>query len=222
MKNILKLSLLGAALLAPSSLSATTFADGGFEAQGNGVGLNFCYFPGCPAGAWTGTDGGGIADEQNGAFPGTPTPEGTKYGFIQGTGMLSQTFTAGSSGLFSLSWLDAGRRQAGPNPATTGIQTYSVFLNTVSLGQFGTTTGQLFQERSGLTPFSLVANSAYTLTFAGGTVNGATAYIDRVAFTEVTAAAVPESATWAMLILGFGAVGSAMRRHRRAPQPALA
>jgi hypothetical protein len=31
-----------------------------------------------------------------------------------------------------------------------------------------------------------------------------------------TAAAVPEPATWAMMIIGFGAVGSAMRRRRTA------
>jgi hypothetical protein len=51
--------------------------------------------------------------------------------------------------------------------------------------------------------------------------------IDRITFDAVNvvggpvAGAVPEPATWAMLILGFGIAGSAMRRARR-NQPALA
>jgi hypothetical protein len=32
---------------------------------------------------------------------------------------------------------------------------------------------------------------------------------------SINAPAVPEPATWAMLLLGFGAVGAALRRHRR-------
>ncbi len=38
----------------------------------------------------------------------------------------------------------------------------------------------------------------------------------RLTVTDVTAGAVPEPATWAMLIAGFGVIGGAMRR-RRAP-----
>jgi hypothetical protein len=36
----------------------------------------------------------------------------------------------------------------------------------------------------------------------------------------VVVARVPEAATWAMLILGFGLVGAAARRHRVAPAQA--
>ena len=45
--------------------------------------------------------------------------------------------------------------------------------------------------------------SLYSLSFSKGIVNGLTG-------------AVPEPATWAMLILGFGVIGSAMRRRRAA------
>ncbi|QMW24460.1 PEP-CTERM sorting domain-containing protein [Sandaracinobacteroides saxicola] len=35
-------------------------------------------------------------------------------------------------------------------------------------------------------------------------------------FNDITGSAVPEPATWAMMIIGFGLVGSAMRRQRLA------
>jgi len=51
-------------------------------------------------------------------------------------------------------------------------------------------------------------------TFSGNFANGARLFgIDNLTFTpNATTGAVPEPATWAMMLLGFGAVGSAMRR----------
>jgi hypothetical protein len=56
----------------------------------------------------------------------------------------------------------------------------------------------------------LLADGSYTLTFVG---NGSGSFGGAVAFS-----AGPEPATWGMMLLGFGAVGFAMRRRRR---PAL-
>jgi hypothetical protein len=56
----------------------------------------------------------------------------------------------------------------------------------------------------------LLSNGSYTLTFIG---NGSGSFGGNVSFS-----AVPEPATWGMMLLGFGAVGYAMRRRRR---PAL-
>lgn len=54
----------------------------------------------------------------------------------------------------------------------------------------------------------------YTLNFTGSNPNGG-------AFTgNVTISAVPEASTWAMMLLGFGAVGMTLRSRRR--RPALA
>ena len=56
----------------------------------------------------------------------------------------------------------------------------------------------------------LLGNGSYTLSFIG---NGSGSFGGNVSFS-----AVPEPATWGMMLLGFGAVGYAMRRRRR---PAL-
>jgi len=53
-----------------------------------------------------------------------------------------------------------------------------------------------------------------------GELNGSTAY-ERLIFT-FTPGAVPEPSTWAMMLLGFGGIGIAMRRRRRSPLAQLA
>jgi hypothetical protein len=50
----------------------------------------------------------------------------------------------------------------------------------------------------------------------GGTYTGCG--LQEVVFAEGDPTAVPEPATWAMMILGFGAAGSVLRRRRMAPQ----
>jgi hypothetical protein len=202
---------------AAATLLGTTanaqLADGGFETQAAIVG-NYCYFgiatpggPACPTGAWTGTSG--LQDEGNGAWPGLPSPDGSKYGFVQGQGTLSQTFTADQSGTFTLEWLEAARPQNG-GPA--GNQSYTVTLGSFDLGTFSTTSAQPFTARSGSTTFALQSGQSYTLTFTGLSTGDNTSYIDAVRL----AAAVPEPTAWAMMIGGFGMLGAAARRRTRA------
>jgi hypothetical protein len=54
-----------------------------------------------------------------------------------------------------------------------------------------------------------------------GCNQGGTSYsgcgVQEMAFAEGIAGAVPEPATWAMMILGFGAAGATLRHRRRAP-----
>jgi PEP-CTERM motif len=52
--------------------------------------------------------------------------------------------------------------------------------------------------------------------------NGYNVGIDNLAFRLGAPGAVPEPATWAMMLLGFGLVGGAMRRRKSAAQLALA
>lgn len=63
---------------------------------------------------------------------------------------------------------------------------------------------------------AMLGVGTYTFNLAGSNANMSGALTGNV---TITASAVPEAATWAMMILGFGAMGLMIRRRRR---PALA
>ncbi len=204
------------ALVASPAVAATQLVDGGFEDQAAAVG-SFCYFSQatCPAGAWTGTQAG-LQFEGNSAWPGALTEDGRAYGFIQSTGEISQTFTANDDGIFSLSWLDAGRPQGG---FFNGDQNYEVRLGTQVLGTFSTQSFQPFTAR-GAGGLALHAGQNYTLTFRGLNSTDNTAFIDAVSLSFVgdlppPMGGVPEPGAWALMILGFGSAGAALRLRRR-------
>ena len=50
---------------------------------------------------------------------------------------------------------------------------------------------------------------------ATGTTNSDGFSLDNVSFASAAVGAVPEPTTWAMMIIGFGAIGGAMRRRRK-------
>ena len=84
----------------------------------------------------------------------------------------------------------------------------SLFTNTIAANSYGNST-----------PFSgLTANLGVgdTIDFALNNL-GDYAYDSTGITANLSVASVPEPATWAMMIIGFGAVGSAMRSRRRAP-----
>ena len=209
-----------AAHAALSQPGATTLVDGSFEAKGASV-TAYCYdgfsaggnAP-CVASPWTGS---GVIHSGNGAWGGTTTPFGSTFAFVQSTDVLSQTFTAASSGTLKVTWDDAGRTNYG------GSQSYTVSVaqafvtesrelirplaspGSFDLGTF-TTNGGGFTARSG-TPFTVIAGDRYTLNFTGLSTDDRTSFIDNVSL-----GAVPEPTTWAMLLAGFGLVGVAARR----------
>jgi len=67
--------------------------------------------------------------------------------------------------------------------------------------------------------FNFVANSSssYLYFLAAGAPKGQPPFslLDNVSLTGPQAAGVPEPATWAMMIMGFGAIGGIMRRRGR-------
>ncbi|MBN8807449.1 MAG: FxDxF family PEP-CTERM protein [Sphingomonas sp.] len=168
------------------------------------AGSNYCYFgQSCAVNSpWTGNANAGLQNENNGAWPGAPTPSGTYYAFIQNTGSFGQTFSL-NAGTYALSWLAAGR----PAGCCQGNQQYNVLFDGNVIYTGSTTTGQAFTN-IGSNPFVVTTSGNHTLTFQGlsaGPDN--TAFIDNVSL-----AAVPEPATWAMMMLGFGMVGYGLRR----------
>ena len=99
---------------------------------------------------------------------------------------------------FTLSALDANG-----DPETDAF--FSYLLDANGSNRFA------FQALNG----EVITNLAYNI--VGGTAEGLRQV--RIASTEAGVPPVPEPATWAMMLLGFGAAGLAMRRKRR---PALA
>lgn len=216
-------SVCSLATIVPASPGIAQIADGSFETQAPaeiGANAGYCYGGAAPACTgvntpWETFSGGGFQEETNVAWPGTPTPAGSYYAFIQNGGSVNQQFTAAASGMFVLDFLEAGR----DNPNFSGDQFYEVLLNGSSIYNGATTSGQPFTAIT-TNPFELVLGDLYSLSFHGLTFSGdQTAYIDDV---RLSIAAIPEPSSWAMMLLGFGAVGFAMRGRRRGAIPQLA
>ena len=220
-------AILAAALIAmPAIAGATTILDGSFELKGaNGrvAGVNpttaagaittFCYDTGnsrkCAGGAWV---GGGIIRDGATPFGGTSSPEGNFYAFVQGGSSISQTFVATGRQTGVLSWIDTNRTST--NAALRNPKSYIVTLsegvNSTTIASFTSTIGPWVARTSSI--FDLFPGVAYTLTFRGVAPTGdRTVFIDGVSLATTT---VPEAATWAMLLIGFGIVGFAARRRR--------
>lgn len=220
MRKIVAFAASAAAFVAsPAVASVGGIVDGSFETQGFAEisnGSSYCYANGsCNVNTpWSASGNAGIMDS-NSAWGNVAAQDGTYYGFIQTTGSLSQTFTASSTGDFLLNFFAAGR------PSYAGIaggdQTFNVLLNGTNIFTGSTSSGSAWTGLSS-NLFSLVAGNSYTLIFQGTDTNPAnngdnTAFIDNVSLQSSTGA-VPEPATWAMMLLGFGAIGFAMRRQR--------
>ena len=93
-----------------------------------------------------------------------------------------------------------------PNTAGQSFGANGLYFGGTCAGVFDTLT----------TSLTTSIGQSYTLRFNlsvfGGTDNGV-----RVSTGALTTGAVPEPATWAMMLLGFGGIGFAMRRRRRTP-----
>jgi len=205
---------------APISPSLGQIADGSFETQAPAeIGANpgYCYGNGGGGGAfectdgnspWFAASGGGYQIETNSAWPGTPTPDGSYYAFIQNGGSVNQQFTATDTGMFMINFLVAGR----DGTVMPGNEAYEVLLDGNPIFTDSTTTAQPFTSRT-TNPFSLIAGNLYSLSFHGLNLTGGdnTAYIDAV---SLVPAGVPEPSSWAMMLLGFAAIGIAARGKR--------
>jgi hypothetical protein len=66
----------------------------------------------------------------------------------------------------------------------------------------------------------LLANTAYTVTIGGSSTNLAAAMSGNITIHQVNA--VPEPATWALMLLGFAGTGFVLRRRRRTTLAQLA
>jgi hypothetical protein len=199
-------------VLALGTIAATTLAcgvaqaavvvpDGSFEAPVTG---SYVYNPTVSGVAFNA--GSGV--QRNGsAFGFANAPDGVQTGFLQSSN------TAIGQIVFSLADLVVGQTYsvgfsaaARPNYANNA---FSVAFNGATLGSYNvaSTAWQSFFTNS------FVANATTaSLSFTGSaTTNGD----NDVGLDAVNVAAVPETATWGMMIAGFGMMGAAMRYRRR-------
>lgn len=201
--------LAAAVMMAASGAQAAgnLVADGGFEQPHLAVGAY--TYPSGALDAWTYSGAALVNAEGASAWYGAAAPagqEGGQFAALQGTSSLSQSFTADAATLV-LSWLNAGRPFFG---GYNGDQTYSVKVDGVTVGTYSTTSGEAFSAQS-LTLGGFTAGTTHTLTFQGLVAKDETSFIDKVSLV----AGVPEPATWAVMILGFAAIGLTLRGERR-------
>ncbi len=154
------------------------------------------------------TAGSGMFIELQNNVAGAPAPTGGNvFVELDSNANSSMSRVINDAGTYSLSFLYSPRPNVGSG--SNGIE---VLLNNVLLNPPGTVTGGPF----GATSWSTISTGAFDvtagsiLTFrAVGTSDSLGGYVD-----NITLSAVPEPATWAMMIGGFGIVGGTLRRRR--------
>ena len=126
---------------------------------------------------------------------------GAFFGPIGSVGTISQTIATVAGQTYNISfWLRADGRT--PN-------LFSADWDGSSLTSIANTAGFAYTEFN----FSRLATSGSTVLSFGFQHDPAFFRLDNVSVTAATAA-VPEPSTWAMMLLGFLAVGAAMRSSR--------
>ena len=174
---------------------------------GNYTGFQLSTNPnGDYVGIASGTTAGNI-DGTNFVYFSQANPTNGQYNGDGGTGPIL-TFTFGSAiTAFAFDWVDTDPTDAyridfsGPGFTTIGYANPPFSLNGTGRGFFG------FISSSAFTTVTFTQNAA------GGVVDPFG--IDNIRTNSTFNTGVPEPATWAMMMLGFGAMGAALRRSRK-------
>lgn len=142
-----------------------------------------------------------------------PAADGSFSGGFGNVGVDSPSFTDVFNFIIPTNGFVGGTIVSNMTTAATDINFTSVTLNGVAFTPVST--GK-FEYRE---LFDTLFNSGPAQLVVTGTAGSAASYQGTLAFTS----AVPEPATWAMMIGGFAAIGVAMRRGRKMQrQPLLA
>ncbi|NIJ06950.1 hypothetical protein FHS31_000532 [Sphingomonas vulcanisoli] len=186
-----------------TAAQAVVIPDGSFETPATS---SFVYNP-----TVTGvTFNAGSGVQHNGsAWAFADAPDGTQTAFIQSTssyiGQIDFALTGLTVGqVYQIVFAGAARPGGySDNPFTVSVGGSQIGSYDITSTIWSTYTTPTFRANS----------TTGTLTFVGSASSGdADVGIDNV---RITTAPVPEPATWAMMIGGFGLVGTALRRSRR-------
>ena len=193
--------------------NAQNVGNSGFEVPALG-GNAFLYNPATGAGQpWNFQLNAGIARSDPNFFEASGPTDG-QFAFLQGNnetnGVISQTINFPTTGLFQLSYLEAGRVANGQG--AFGDLIYSVLIESISNNTFSlnvndsSSSGQPFT----LTTYSFNISAAgdYILIFSG---LNAPHNDDTTFFDDIAIRAVPELSTPELLAIGFGVLLLASR-----------
>lgn len=211
MKSIVRNTLVAAACAAAcgvaTSAGAAAFTNGSFE-LGVDPGGSFVELGAGSTGITGWVVGGDSVDYIGGYWQ---AEDGSRSVDLSGAanGSVSQTFDTLAGQSYVVNFFLAGNPDGGPaaKVAITSADGSQLQSNTF------TVTGSDSRSNMGWQAYSYnftAATNSTTLTFASAT---GTAY--GPALDNVSVAGVPEPATWAMMLIGFGGLGAALRSRRR-------
>ncbi|MEH3159091.1 MAG: PEPxxWA-CTERM sorting domain-containing protein [Sphingomonas taxi] len=190
--------------VAPASAATITFSD--LQSGSCAGGSNSVV-----SGGYTFT-----ANTGNGIFICNPNVVGqnTSAAIVSANGLGVITFAPQNGSAFNLTSFDAGSRTADYNPSMAGYQSATGILVQGLVGaNVVASTNFAF---SGFTFGTFNLSSAFSgLTSARITATGPNTNAEFVLDNVTVTSAVPEPASWAMMILGMGAVGYALRSAKR-------
>jgi hypothetical protein len=218
-KTTLALACATAALLATSASAAVTFTfTDGSDTAGVGYSPTTGYTvvddfnQASDLSAFTGSGYSlqGPGSTSTGADPAFPTGDNTTYLSVEGGGSASVAFIKAFSGSFQFDW--------------GSIDDYNLLTIHTTSGDVVITPGGNFTNPANGGQFSGLTNGVFTVTGTGMT--GFTMASSKNSFeidnfavlsagTNPLGGGVPEPASWALMIVGFGGMG-AMLRHKRA------
>lgn len=205
-----KLLLCASALsLAPASLSAAELlTNGGFEAP---VVAGPCCItaPPTPIPGWTPTPNVNVVNGTFASAAGNLAKEGNQYLDLVGeggSGSISQAFATTAGQVYNLSFWYSHNLFSGLASASARLSVGSLSDSITHTG--GTNADLAWQRYTGSFTADAASTTLLFVNTAGGPNEGV--FLDGVSVT-----AVPEPSTWAMLILGFGVIGTAVRRRKQ-------
>ena len=196
-------------MVLPAAAQAAPFMNGGFESASVDPGSGFVTL-GSNSTAITGWVVTGSGIDYIGGY--WQPAEGNRSIDLNGNGSggIQQTFTTVTGRLYTVTFSLAGNPDGGPT---------SKVMSTVANGNGSEsftfdTTGRS-RTNMGWTEYTydfIAGGPTTTLTFTSSIGGAYGAALDLVSVNG----SVPEPATWALMILGMGAVGGAMRRRTKA------